>query len=95
MSVAYIVTNSKLVGQVADDDPALHDPSIEYLVSEIHVGGFDFDEWFQSLPAGTTVAKRTGYYNFAEDEDGDFLLEGEEGYFEPYFEPRSNEVMVR
>ena len=95
MSVAYIVTNSKLVGQVADDDPALHDPSIQYLVSEIRLGGFDFDEWFQSLPEGTTVAKRTSYFLEAEDEDGFPLAEGDEGYFEPYFEPKSNEVMVR
>ncbi len=95
MSVAYIVTNNSLVGQVADDDPALHDPSIEYGVQEIHLSDFDFDSWFQSLPEGTTVARRSGVFVRAEDEDGFDLEEEAEGYFEPYFESFSNKVVVR
>ena len=93
--MAYIVTNNSLVGQVADDDPALDDPSIEYPVQEVNLSNFDFDSWFQSLPEGTKVVKRSGYFEWAKDQDGDFLEEGDEGYFEPYFVPYTNRVVVR
>ena len=59
--MAYILTNNELVGQVADDNPALRDPSIVYDVNEIHLSGFD--AWLQDLPVGTIVAKRRGYYH--------------------------------
>ena len=93
--MTYIVTNNNLVGKVEDDDPAIEDPTLPYGVSEVHVSSFNFDEWFQSLPEGTKVIKRSGYFEFAKDQDGDFLDEQDEGYFEPYFVHYSDSVFVR
>ena len=95
MSMVYIVTNDNLVGEVGDNDPAIEDPTLDYAVNEIHFNGWDFDEWFQSLPEGTKVIKRSGYYEFAKDTNGNFIEYNEPGYFEPYFVHYSDKVVVK